>query len=253
MCDDPSPLVPRVMYVVRRTLAVLLIGCCAFLAAYVALRSRPTSTPATLGASAAGSTAAAANGSAQESAGVSGPGTPIPETLPDARVPDLSGTPKSLRDFLGHPLIVNFWATWCAPCRQEMPLLQELQRTHQSEGLQILGVAVDSRPAVQQYLRTRPVNYPILADEDAGTEAMNRFGAQPVLPFSVFTDAQGRILLLKLGELHPDEADYILSTERAVVAGKESIPQARSAIEAKLRDLAIARAKASGNEGHQIR
>jgi thiol-disulfide isomerase/thioredoxin len=169
------------------------------------------------------------------------------------RIPDLNGTSKSLRDFLGHPLIVNFWATWCEPCRREMPLLQQLQQRHQGEGLQVLGVAIDSRPAVQQYLRTRPVNYPILAGETEGTDAMSRFGAQPVLPFSVFTDAKGQIILLKAGELHPEEADYILSTEQAISAGKETIAQARTAIEAKLRELAIARAKASSNEGHQIR
>ncbi len=248
----------------RRSFAILLIGCCAFLAAYIALRPRPASSPIQSGPSLvqpgsstpAGASAVAANsatngatqGGSSESAS-----TPIPETLPDVRVPDLKGTPKSLRDFLGHPLIVNFWATWCEPCRREMPLLQQLHQRYQSEGLQVLGVAVDSRPAVQQYLRTRPVNYPILAGESEGTDAMSRFGTQPVLPFSVFTDADGRIILLKLGELHPEEADYVLSTEQAIAAGKETIAQARTAIEAKLREFAIARAKAGGNEGHQVR
>jgi thiol-disulfide isomerase/thioredoxin len=244
------------MHVFRRTLAVLLIGCCAFLAAYVALRSHPTEPTAAPPASTPATPPLAANSAANSGTpepGAAGASTPIPEMLPDVRVPDLNGTSKSLRDFLGHPLIVNFWATWCEPCRREMPLLQQLQQRHQGEGLQVLGVAVDSRPAVQQYLRTRPVNYPILAGETEGTDAMSRFGAQPVLPFSVFTDAKGQIILLKAGELHPEEADYILSTEQAITTGKETIAQARTAIEAKLRELAIARAKASGNEGHQIR
>lgn len=251
-----------IMNVFRRTLSVLLIGCCAFLAAYVALRSRHSAPPPTAGSNPAvatptaptGTPTVATNPPAPESDAESNAATnPIPQTLPDARVPDLSGTSKSLRDFLGHPLIVNFWATWCEPCRREMPLLEQLQRRHQAEGLQVVGVAVDSRAAVQQFLHTRPIDYPILAGETEGTEAMNRFGAQPVLPFSVFTDAQGRIILLKLGELHPDEADYILSTEQAVAAGQESIAQARTAITAKLRDLAVARAKAGGSEGHVIR
>jgi thiol-disulfide isomerase/thioredoxin len=249
------------VHVLRRTLAVLLIGCCAFLAAYVALRSRPAapvSTAPTLArssstpAGASSAAGSAANQASPQSGGESA-SAPIPETLPDARVPDLTGAPKSLRDFLGHPLIVNFWATWCEPCRREMPLLQQLQRRYQSEGLQVLGVAIDSRPAVEQYLRTRPVNYPILAGETEGTDAMNRFGAQPALPFSVFADPSGRIVFLKVGELHPEEADYILATERAITAGKETISQARASIEAKLREFAIARAKASGNEGYQIR
>lgn len=248
----------------RRTLVILLIGGCAFLAAYVASRSRPQAPPlqsgpslAPSGSPAPASASALAANSASNAGAQDGSSetasTPIPETLPDVRVPDLTGGSKSLRDFLGHPLIVNFWATWCEPCRREMPLLRQLQQRYQAERLQVLGVAVDSRPAVQQYLRTRPVDYPILAGETEGTDAMNRFGAQPVLPFSVFTDAQGRIILLKLGELHPEEADYILSSEQAIAAGKESIAQARTAIEAKLREFAIARAKADASEGHQIR
>lgn len=253
------------MHVFRRTLAVVLIGGCAFLAAYLALHAHSAAPPAqgsppALAPSAGPSSPAAAplaasatgNGSAADNGGEPA-SAPIPETLPDVRVPDLDGRSRSLRDFLGHPLIVNFWATWCEPCRREMPLLQQLQQRYQGEGLQVLGVAVDSRPAVQQFLRARPVNYPILAGENEGTEAMNRFGAQPVLPFSVFTDAKGHIILLKLGELHPEEADYILSREQAIEAGKETIPQARAAIDAKLRELAIARAKASLNEGHQVR
>jgi len=247
------------MHVFRRTLAVLLIGCCAFLAAYIALHSRPTAPPHTgptlaqSGATSATPANPQANSGTPESGSEPGASAAIPEMLPDARIPDLNGTSKSLRDFLGHPLIVNFWATWCEPCRREMPLLQQLQQHYRGEGLQVLGVAVDSRTAVQQYLHTRPVNYPILAGETEGTEAMNRFGAQLVLPFSVFTDAKGQIILLKLGELHPEEADYILSTEQAIAAGNETIAQARTAIETKLREFAIARAKAGGKEGHQIR
>jgi thiol-disulfide isomerase/thioredoxin len=250
------------MHVFRRTLAVLLIGCCAFLAAYIARHPRDTAMPSSgaplaqssvpPGTTSPAAAPEAANSSAAEN-GEAAAATAIPETLPDVRVPDLTGASKSLRDFLGHPLIVNFWATWCEPCRREMPLLQQLQQRYQGEGLQVLGVAVDSRSAVQQYLQTRPVNYPVLAGESEATEAMSRFGSQPVLPFSVFADARGRIILLKLGELHPEEADYILSTERSIAAGKETIPQARAAIESKLRELAIARAKASDNDGHRIR
>ena len=168
----------------------------------------------------------------------------MPDALPDVKVPDLSGNVKSLRDFPGHPLIVNFWATWCEPCRREMPLLQQLQQREGPNGLQILGVAIDSRDAVQQYLKARPVSYPILADENAGSEAMSHFADAPVLPFSVVADAQGRILLVKFGELHADEADYILATAREVAAGHQTLQQARTAIPGKLRELAIARAKA---------
>jgi thiol-disulfide isomerase/thioredoxin len=242
------------MRITQRILAVLLLASCAFLAAYLGFRSshRAASSSADAARLAATGTGTAATSPPAQPAGTTGSADQtstaavpaIPDALPDARVPDLSGNAKSIRDFPGHPLIVNFWATWSEPCRREMPLLQQLQQREGPNGLQILGVAIDSRDAVKQYLQARPVSYPILADENAGSEAMSRFADAPVLPFSVVADAQGRILLVKFGELHADEADYILTTAREVAAGHQTLLQGRSAIASKLRDLAIARAKA---------
>jgi thiol-disulfide isomerase/thioredoxin len=246
----------------QRVLAIVVLAGCGFLAVLLAMRfahgpPAPAATAVAAAAAApAGATATPAV-SATGSPGSSGgsdqgaePATrPIPTTLPDVRVPDLTGKPRSLRDFLGRPLIVNFWATWCQPCRREMPLLQQLQQQYRAEGLQVLGVAVDSRAAVEQYLHTRPVDYPILAGETEATEAMDRFGAVPALPFSIFADAQGRIVVVKLGELHREDADYILAAERDLAAGHQSLAQTRTAIEAKLRELAIARAKTDGGGG----
>ena len=171
-------------------------------------------------------------------------GRPIPDTVPDLSLPDLAGQEKSLRAFLGHPLIINFWATWCAPCRREIPLLQQLRRAYQGQRLEIVGVAVDFRSAVADYVRSRPIDYPLLIGEDRGLAAAEQFGMQTVLPFSVFADAQGRIIAVKIGELHRDEADYILSTMRALAAGRLSLVQAHEGIAQRLKELAIERAKA---------
>ncbi len=168
---------------------------------------------------------------------------PIPESIPDVRLPDLAGNEKSLRDFLGHPLIVNFWATWCAPCRREMPLLQQLRRAYRGDGLEIVGVAVDFRTAVEQYRRQHAVDYPLLVGEQQGLAAVEQFGMQPVLPFSIFADAQGRIVTVKLGELHRDEADYILGMMRQLAAGGTDLARARTGISARLKELAIERAQ----------
>jgi len=107
----------------------------------------------------------------------------------------------------------------------------------------VLGVAVDSRSAVQQYLRATPVGYPILADEDQGSAAVARFGIEPVLPFSVFADAQGRLVAVKIGELHRDEAEAILAHLEQVSRGQQSLPDARRQIAAQLRAFAIQRAR----------
>jgi thiol-disulfide isomerase/thioredoxin len=171
-------------------------------------------------------------------------GRPIPTELPDIRLPDLAGKVKSLRDFLGEPLIVNFWATWCAPCRREMPLLQQLRRTYRRDGLEIVGIAVDFRAAVADYARHGAVDYPLLIGEQQGQAAIEQFGMQPVLPFSIFADGRGRIVAVKIGELHREEADYILDTMRSVAAGRIDLPAARASIAERLRQLSVERAKA---------
>jgi thiol-disulfide isomerase/thioredoxin len=176
------------------------------------------------------------------------PGRPIPDSVPDLKMPDLAGQEKSLRDFLGHPLIINFWATWCAPCRREIPLLQQLRHAYQRDGLTVVGIAVDFRSAVADYVRRQAIDYPLLIGEDSGLAAAEQFGMQTVLPFSVFADAQGRIVALKIGELHRDEADYILGTMRALAAGTVSMEQAHAGIAQRLRELAAERARAGVKE-----
>ena len=170
----------------------------------------------------------------------------VPQMVPDIRLPTLTGAPKSLRDYLGRPLIINFWATWCGPCRREIPLLQQLRLQYAHQHLEVVGIAVDFKSAVTQYLARVPIAYPLLVGEDQGLAAAEQFGMEPVLPFSVFADAQGRIIAVKIGELHRDEADFILTTMAALAADEISMTQARQAIAEKLRLLAIQRAKIAG-------
>ena len=233
-----------------RILGTVLLVLCGILAGFLGYRAlhRPTlmavSLPPAPPAASSTATSASPTAAGTATAGASAaPAASIPETLPDVRIPDLNGQTRSLRDYLGHPLLVNFWATWCEPCRREMPLLQQLWQQHRAEGLQVLGIAVDTRSAVQQYLRATPVGYPILADEDLGSAAVARFGIEPVLPFSVFADAQGRIVAVKIGELHRDEIDAILVQLQQLTLGREDLPQARQAIAARLHALAIQRAR----------
>ena len=165
----------------------------------------------------------------------------VPEALPDIHLAGLDGRVRALRDFGHRPLIVNFWATWCEPCRREMPLLTALRQEHQADGLEVVGIAVDFRDSVGEFLKKSPLPYPLLIGEEDGIEAAKAFGMQLVLPFSVFVDERDRIVAVKVGELHRDEADAILGAMTDLRSGKTTITAARSSITAQLKNLSARR------------
>jgi thiol-disulfide isomerase/thioredoxin len=167
----------------------------------------------------------------------------IPETLPEISLADRSGTARSLSEWKGQPVIVNFWATWCGPCRDEIPLLKALRKERAADKLEIVGIAIDERQAVLKYAQEMSIDYPILMGEQDGYEAAERFGVALVLPFSVFADSQGRIVTLKIGELHADEAAFILDRVRDIDASRVPLADARRQIADKLRDFATERAR----------
>lgn len=172
------------------------------------------------------------------------PSHPIPETLPDVSLPDLNGTAHRLSEWAGKPLVVNFWATWCEPCRREIPLLEDLRHENHRNSYEIVGIAIDHLDSVAKYVRDMKIDYPVLVGERGGLEAAGAFGMEPVLPFTVFADAQGRIVTLKIGELHRDEAAFILARLADIGAGRLSLPAAREQIDVAIRRLAVSRAAA---------
>lgn len=172
------------------------------------------------------------------------PSHPIPETLPDVSLPDLNGTAHRLSEWAGKPLVVNFWATWCEPCRREIPLLEDLRHENRRNSYEIVGIAIDHLDSVAKYVRDMKIDYPVLVGERGGLEAAAAFGMEPVLPFTVFADAHGRIVTLKIGELHRDEAAFILARLADIGAGRLSLPAAREQIDVAIRRLAVSRAAA---------
>lgn len=159
-------------------------------------------------------------------------------TLPSFQLADRDGQMRSLADWSGKAVIVNFWATWCAPCRREIPLLQQLQRDHGAEGFQVIGIAVDFRDKVLAYADEMGIDYPLLIGEQEALDAAATFGVATVgLPFTVFSDRQGRIVTAHLGELTAAEAALILDAVRRVDAGETSPAGARTALEAALAAL----------------
>jgi cytochrome c biogenesis protein CcmG/thiol:disulfide interchange protein DsbE len=132
-----------------------------------------------------------------------------PPLTPDYAYPALTGELISSDSLIGKVVLVNFWATWCAPCRAEMPLLEGMYQRHRDRGLTIVGLAVDrtTTAKIEAFVRDRGVTYPIA---HVGAEAERRFGGVQGYPTSFLLDKQGRIVHRVLGPIGP------LSLEAAV-------------------------------------
>jgi thiol-disulfide isomerase/thioredoxin len=125
----------------------------------------------------------------------------IGDAVGTIRRPDLAGTPRTLDEWRGKLVVLNFWASWCGPCREEMPLLDRTQQRLAGKNLQIVGVAVDSAAATKEFLGRVPVGYPILIDdpktgEDLAATLGNNRG---VLPYTVLVGRDGHILARRFG------------------------------------------------------
>ncbi len=125
-----------------------------------------------------------------------------PARLPAITLPDAAGTPRALTEWAGRTLLVNFWATWCAPCREEMPLLDNLQQRSDPAVLQVVGIAFDSPDAVLRFMGETGIGYPSLISEGsfAAGEAFGEAWAG-VLPFTVVAAPDGTLLWTHSGVL----------------------------------------------------
>jgi peroxiredoxin len=132
-----------------------------------------------------------------------GPGTPAPAF----QLPAAAGSPVGLADLKGQVVLINFWASWCGPCRQEMPVLEQMYRKYKAAGFTLLGVNVEpkSNDAVG-FLKSTPVSFPILFDTDSKVSTLYEVSG---MPSTVIVDRKGKVRYIHHGYKPGDESEYL--------------------------------------------
>jgi thiol-disulfide isomerase/thioredoxin len=126
----------------------------------------------------------------------------LPEDMWNLKLRSPAGGDVALASFRGKPLVLNFWATWCPPCVEEMPLLDRFYRENSAKSWNVLGLAVDRPDPVVRFLRERPVAFPIALAQDEGMGLAARLGdLTSGLPFSVVLAKNGAVVQRKMGRL----------------------------------------------------
>lgn len=135
-----------------------------------------------------------------------------PSAMVDFSLPDLSGKQRSISEWQGKILIINFWATWCPPCRKEIPEFIALQEEYADKGLQFIGIAIEEQEPVSEYLKTLTMNYPILIGEDNGIALSQQLGnIINAVPFTIVVNPQGQIIHRQPGEFSREKILEIIT------------------------------------------
>ncbi len=130
---------------------------------------------------------------------------------PDFSLPDLDGKLQSIDNWNGKVIMVNFWASWCPPCRREIPAFIRLYKNYRKQGFVILGVAIDDTQSVRDFVDPTGINYPVLLGEEGGIEISSAYGNQlGALPFTVIINREGRIIRTHPGELSYEQAEALI-------------------------------------------
>jgi len=150
-----------------------------------------------------------ASPSQQSHLGTEQNGQPTPDAgAAELALPDLQGEDRRIADFRGEVVLVNFWATWCAPCLREIPALREVRRKYRNQGFEVLGIAIDQRDPVVRFVEEQHIEYPVLDGEGGGMKLLNALGNETgAIPFSVIVDRQGEIRSRHMGELTSEQME----------------------------------------------
>lgn len=172
---------PRPMFNRTNLLIVLLAAASASIGLGLSILLRPSALPP--------SVAAAAK--------VLAPGDPVG----DIRLPDREGRSRSLSEWNGKLVILNFWASWCGPCREEMPMLDRMHLRYADRGIEVVGVAAEGSTDALAFLAQNPVSYPILinAPDDPVDVSLHLGNTQSVLPYTALIGRDGHVLATRMG------------------------------------------------------
>ena len=142
---------------------------------------------------------------------------------------DLNNVMTNSSKWNGQYKLINFWATWCAPCRREIPLLNNTQKEYQDMSLQIIGIAVDVLDDVIAYSEEASFEYPVLVGEEEAIAIAENANIEFIgLPFTMLVDDQNEIIKTHLGEIKEHHIDMLTEVIRDMQKGKISIEEAKS-------------------------
>ncbi len=157
------------------------------------------------------------------------PTTPLP--LVDFTLLDMTGEPRSSTEWEGRPRLVNFWATWCAPCRREIPLLKETQEKYAALNVQVIGIAVDFQEDVAAYAAEAKFNYPILVGQEDAMAVAETSGIDFIgLPFTMVVAPSGELIKTHIGEIVEEHIEAITEVFAQMERGELDVAGAREAL-----------------------
>jgi thiol-disulfide isomerase/thioredoxin len=143
----------------------------------------------------------------------------------------LDGESRQFAEWDGKHRVVNFWATWCAPCRREIPLLKAFQDKHGPDGFQVIGIAVEFPEPVIAYAESAEFNYPILVGEQDAMAVAESSGISFIgLPFTMIVTKQGTLVGAHMGEIHQEHLDRIVIVLNRLDAGEIDLSAAKKSL-----------------------
>ena len=151
---------------------------------------------------------------------------------PSFKLPDIEGTERDFSEWDGKHRLLNFWATWCAPCRREIPLLKAFQDEYGDSGFQVIGIAVDFPEQVSAYAETAKFNYPVLVGQEDAMAIAESSGVEFIgMPFTMIVAADGELLNTHVGEILDADLEHIVKVMTMLDNGEIDKDSARKGLD----------------------